>query len=56
MGMANGGFTEGRFRGAAIEGAVVVAVTVILLPAVAEVGETVQVDSEGTPVQVNATD
>jgi hypothetical protein len=55
MGAAKGGFREGKFRGVAIEGAVVVTVTVMLLPGVAEVGETVQVDSEGAPAQVNAT-
>jgi hypothetical protein len=49
---------RGRERGALTDAAVVVAVTVILvaeLPAVTEVGETVQVASEGAPVQVKLT-
>jgi hypothetical protein len=37
------------------EGAVVVTETVMLLPGVAELGETVQVDSEGAPVQLKLT-
>jgi hypothetical protein len=34
---------------------VVLAVTVTLLPGVAELGETVQVDSDGAPVQLKLT-
>jgi hypothetical protein len=49
---------RGRERGALTEGAVVVTVTVTLvaeLPAVTGFGETVQVASEGAPVQVKVT-
>jgi hypothetical protein len=49
---------KGRERGALIEAAVVVTVTVTLvgeLPAVAGFGETVQLASEGAPVQVKLT-
>jgi hypothetical protein len=49
---------RGRERGALTEGAVVVTVTVTLvaeLPAVTGFGETVQVASEGAPVQVKFT-
>jgi hypothetical protein len=38
------------------EGAVVVMVTVTLLPGVAGFGETAQVDSEGSPEQVKLAD
>ena len=49
---------NGRERGALTEGAVVVTVTVTLvaeLPTVTGFGETVQVASEGAPVQVKVT-
>ena len=49
---------SGRERGALTEAAVVVTVTVTLvaeLPAVTGFGETVQVASEGAPVQVKVT-
>src|SRR5271157_763945 len=49
---------RGRDRGALIEAAVVVTVTVTFvaeLPAVSGFGETVQVASEGAPVQVKVT-
>jgi hypothetical protein len=49
---------RGRERGIPAEGAVVVTETVTVvgeLPAVAGFGETVQVASEGAPVQVKAT-
>jgi hypothetical protein len=49
---------RGRERGAQIEGAVVVTLTVTFvaeLPGVTGVGETVQVASEGAPVQVKLT-
>lgn len=54
---AGGG--SGRKRGAPTEAAVVVTVTVTLvavLPAVTGFGDTVQVASEGAPVQVKLTD
>jgi len=56
----NSGGTEGsgRERGALTEGAVVVTVTVTFvaeLPAVSGLGETVQVASEGAPVQAKVT-
>jgi hypothetical protein len=38
------------------DGAVVVTITVKLLPGTTKFGETTQVDSEGTPAQVRATD
>jgi len=49
---------RGRERGAPTEGAVVVTLTVIFvaeLPGVTGLGETVQVASEGAPVQVKLT-
>jgi hypothetical protein len=49
---------SGRERGAPTEGAVVVTLTVILvaeLPGVTVLGETVQVTSEGAPVQLKLT-
>jgi len=49
---------SGRDRGALIEGAVVVIVTVTLvveLPAISGFGETVQVASDGAPVHVKFT-
>ncbi len=49
---------RGRERGVPTEGAVVVTLTVTLvaeLPAVTGLGETVQVASEGAPVQVKLT-
>jgi hypothetical protein len=49
---------SGRERGALREGAVVVTLTVIFvaeLPGVSALGETVQVASEGAPVQVKLT-
>ena len=49
---------SGRERGAPMEAAVVVTVTVTLvaeLPAVSGFGETAQVASEGAPVQVKVT-
>jgi uncharacterized lipoprotein YbaY len=49
---------SGRERGALSEGAVVVTLTVIFvaeLPGVSVLGETVQVASEGAPVQVKFT-
>jgi len=42
-------------RGASVEGAVVVTVTVTLVPGVAGLGETVHVASEGAPLQVKFT-
>jgi len=42
-------------RGASAEGAVVVTVTVTFEPGLAGLGETVQVASEGAPVQVKDT-
>jgi hypothetical protein len=42
-------------RGIFAEGAVVLTETVTLLPGAAEPGETVQVDSEGAPVQLKLT-
>ena len=50
---ATGG--RGRERGALTEAAVVVTVTVTFVPAVAGFGETVQLASEGAPVQVKVT-
>jgi hypothetical protein len=44
----------GRNRGPLVDGAVVVTVTVTLLPGDAWLGETVHVASDGAPVQVNA--
>jgi hypothetical protein len=49
------GWRGGSVRGPIADGAVVVTVTVILLPGATEFGETVQVDSEGAPVQVDPT-
>ena len=43
-------------RGTSSEGAVVETVTVTLVPGLAGLGETVQVASEGAPVQVKETD
>ena len=57
-GVRGGMVGSGRERGALTEGAVVVTVTVTLvaeLSNVAGLGETVQVASEGTPVQVKVT-
>jgi len=42
-------------RGASSEGAVVLTVTVTLVPGAAGLGETVQVAPEGAPVQVKDT-
>ena len=46
---------RGDVRGASAEGAVVVTVTVTLVPALAGLGETVHVASEGAPVQAKDT-
>ena len=57
-GDSGGGGGRGRERGTLTEGAVVVTLTVIFvaeLPAVTGFGETVQVASEGAPVQVKLT-
>ena len=57
-GNGGGAGGSGRERGAPIEGAAVVTVTVTLvaeLPAVTGFGETVQVASEGAPVHVKFT-
>jgi hypothetical protein len=58
QGESGGAGGSSRERGALIEGAVVVTLTVTFvaeLPAVNGFGETVQVASEGAPVQVKAT-
>jgi hypothetical protein len=57
-GDSRGAGGSGRERGTLNEGAVVVTLTVTFvaeLPAVTEVGETVQVASEGAPLQVKLT-
>jgi len=49
------GWGGGKVHGGLADGAVVVTLTVILLVGVAEFGETVQVASEGAPVQEKLT-
>jgi hypothetical protein len=46
----------GKVRGAMADGAVVVTITVKLLPGTTKFGETTQVESKGTPAQIRATD